>query len=507
MLLEYATVWTTTVEIDSASILVTPFLSIVRARSHYAIASLKCSRTSREEEEEHEEVPGTMVQQRARRPGLPALLAMTFFAAAVITLRNLKQVAFVGQVNDAIDEPNNSELARSNPEGSKTIAYAVTVTSCKKKQLVMDGAAVLQHSIHLNSIRTMSSGSKYDYNMVAFVHPDGEDCMEILQLLNYTVMTKSVPFSLQQIRGNYRRWANRTGCCGEKEWLKLYSYTLVQYPVVIHLDLDCLILKPLDDLIDSMIDPELPRDRIPAMWVNTTGLPKQIDAFFTRDYGMIQIPGRRAPHQIGVQGGFLVVRPDQSVFDEYIEIILEGNYTESSGWGGSQLKYGGYYGAGTIQGLAAMYYSHLHPENAVELNRCYYNNMVDCPYPKKYDEPENQHIKQRLCISLQETCEDCRKTPINDIFSIHLTNCFKPWHCVYNGRAGKTSFAPNPCVQHHYEWYRIRYLLEAKWKGIEANTTRIEDAHRFPLKNLSFGFCEGPGPQKYTAISPELLPH
>jgi hypothetical protein len=39
---------------------------------------------------------------------------------------------------------------------------------------------------------------------------------------------------------------------------------------------------------------------------------------------------------------------------------MEGNNTEANGWGGN-LKYGGYYVAGTIQGLAAMFYSHLHP--------------------------------------------------------------------------------------------------------------------------------------------------
>ena len=33
--------------------------------------------------------------------------------------------------------------------------------------------------------------------------------------------------------------------------------------------------------------------------------------------------------------------------------------------------------AGTIQGLASYYYGHLQPGRSVELNRCYYNTMVD----------------------------------------------------------------------------------------------------------------------------------
>ena len=302
------------------------------------------------------------------------------------------------------------------------IAYAVSVTSCNKRSLVIEGASVLQHSIHLSSIRTVTSGSRYDYEMVAFVLPDAIDCVDIFNKLNYTVYIKPVPIQIEKIRGNYRNWANRTGCCGEKEWLKLYSYTLTQFPVVVHLDLDCLVLKPLDDLFDVMVVPSssaaaantahqrnTARGRIPAMWVNATDMPGTIDAFFTRDYGMIGIPGRRKPHQIGVQGGFLVVRPNQTTFEEYIEIILEGNYTEKNGWG-DKLGYGSYYGAGNIQGLAAMYYSHLYPHRAVELNRCIYNNMVDRPYPAKYDTKEFSHLKPYPCMSLQESCEDCRLT-------------------------------------------------------------------------------------------------
>ena len=46
----------------------------------------------------------------------------------------------------------------------------------------------------------------------------------------------------------------KSGCCGDKEFLKLYSYTLVDYPIVVQLDLDSLIVQPLDDLFDAMFD-------------------------------------------------------------------------------------------------------------------------------------------------------------------------------------------------------------------------------------------------------------
>jgi hypothetical protein len=414
--------------------------------------------------------------------------------------------------NNDHNNNNNSSEKEKEDRTRTTIAYTVTVTSCKNRQLVMDGASVLQHSIHLATQNSI----KYDYQMVAFVHRDGAGCIDILRMLNYTVHIKSVPFAIENIQGEYRKWANRTGCCGEKEWLKLYAYTLTQYPVAVHLDLDCLVLKPLDDLFDAMIpssdgqveSPEpaiiaAARERIPAMWTQGRDMPTQIDAFFTRDYGMVQKPGLRQPHQIGVQGGFLVVRPNQAVFDEYIDIILAGNYTESRGWG-DKLGYGGYYGAGTIQGLAAMYYSHLHPEHAVELNRCIYNNMVDKPYPKKYDTPEFANVTERPCITLEETCEDCRETDIDDIITIHLTNCFKPWNCA----AKYPNLAPL-CAQHHYEWFRVRHSLEAHWKNnhnavSETFPPRVKGVKHLSMHDISFGFCRKGGAAGYRPISEDL---
>ena len=35
--------------------------------------------------------------------------------------------------------------------------------------------------------------------------------------------------------------------------MKLYSYLLFDYPVVVHLDLDTLVLRPMDDLFDFMV--------------------------------------------------------------------------------------------------------------------------------------------------------------------------------------------------------------------------------------------------------------
>jgi hypothetical protein len=222
----------------------------------------------------------------------------------------MDMITFISKLNEwetrTMSSPTNDNDDSTSWDSSPSqtyptrVAYAVNVTSCNKPQLVMDGAAILQHSIYSNSIRNPESGSRYDYDTIAFVHTEAISCIQILKKLQYKILVKKDTIQIDQIRGNYRKSANRTGCCGDKEWLKLYAYTLTQYPVVIHLDLDCLILKPMDDLFDAMIAPtaensdvwRTARQRISVMWLPPEKLlTRQIDAFFTRDYGMLPIPG------------------------------------------------------------------------------------------------------------------------------------------------------------------------------------------------------------------------
>ena len=99
---------------------------------------------------------------------------------------------------------------------------------------------------------------------------------------------------------------------------------MFDYPVVVHLDLDTLVLKPMDDLFDLMLDPSsFDRSRVPAMWLKPEEFPSRVDFMFTRDYNMVD-PPKWKPHQIGVQGGFLIVRPNATDFDRYVETILSG---------------------------------------------------------------------------------------------------------------------------------------------------------------------------------------
>ena len=101
---------------------------------------------------------------------------------------------------------------------------------------------------------------------------------------------------------------------------------------MVHLDLDSLILQPLDDLFDVMMNKTISiesQDKIPSMFDKP--MSEQINAFYTRDYNMVHL-GHRHP---GVQGGFLVIRPSMSDFNTLKDIILEGDFRQFAGWKGT----------------------------------------------------------------------------------------------------------------------------------------------------------------------------
>ncbi len=232
------------------------------------------------------------------------------------------------------------------------IAYVVTITGCgdndkrySREQamgLITQGAAVLRHSIFLAHTK---SNQRYDFQMYALVHPSAKSCSSAVSKLGYTTLIRNIPFENNDIRGQYlREHIDGASCCGAKEYLKLYAYTLVQHPVAVVLDLDSLILQPLDDLYDALLfdydDDHETNSSFKSTWPvslpihdpnynnhidngtihsppsksSTTPInmvTKNVSAFFTRDYNMVSIGKEK---YAGVQGGFLMVKPNEEVF-------------------------------------------------------------------------------------------------------------------------------------------------------------------------------------------------
>lgn len=374
------------------------------------------------------------------------------------------------------DKDNNEDTFQK----SDAIAFVASVTGCGTESLV-DGAAVLKHSIHLSSIH---GNGRYDYQMYAIVHPDAMSCAAPLADIGFTLLVRDTPVAVDDIQGDFlREKISRNGCCGEKELIKFEAYTLVNHPLVVHLDLDVLVLKPLDGVFDIMLGKQA-QNLTPIMWKDRP-LPERIDAAFTRDYNMVPTSRKYKP----VQGGFLVLRPSMDTYNAIKDIVKKGDFIEGKGWGGVT---GLFHGSMTFQGLIPYYYDVLKLGNAIELNRCLYNNMCDNPR----DKPTVNDVVNGHCRDGRDDCEDCREQPLEDIFTTHYTLCQKPWSC---NPQSQDMIQHRLCRKLHREWFRIRSDLEKSWGRSGLGSGEFQ-------KDQFYGFCNSRGEKGYIQMNHPKAP-
>ena len=384
-------------------------------------------------------------------------------------------------------QPPTTAITTAAKEKPLTIAFAVTVTSCESGSLA-DAAAVLKHSIHRASVHGRLGG-RYNYNCIALYHPQAEECAAPLQDLGWKLVPRHVLVNVSDIRGDFlRKGIQGNGCCGEKELIKLEAYTLTDYPVVVHMDLDTMVLQPMDDLFDIILSPtpiDSERYKTILMQHSNNTIPERVNAIFTYDYNMVSAGVKFRP----VQGGLIVLRPDKDVYERFRQIYLEGDFRSgeqedgSFGWGG---QVGPFYGGMTFQGVVPYYYNVLYPGQSLELNRCVYNQMCDNPR-----EPTKENSTEPgLCLTDEDDCEDCRERPMEDIVTAHYTICLKPWWCHAHG---DDSIDHRLCRSLTREWFRVRSEMEQLW-GRSGNGTGDYETDVF------FGYCLGHGQGEYVPI-------
>jgi ABC-type antimicrobial peptide transport system ATPase subunit len=98
----------------------------------------------------------------------------------------------------------------------------------------------------------------------------------------------------------------------------------------VHVDIDFAFFRPMDELFDAMLE-NTRKDEIVTQYP-VREWPADIEAYITRDYQQL-VPGDKRSL---FQAGFMIVKPSQQVFDELVQVILEGNFVEgwknTSGW-------------------------------------------------------------------------------------------------------------------------------------------------------------------------------
>jgi len=359
--------------------------------------------------------------------------------------------------------------------------------------------------------------SKYSYQMYAIVHAEGcASHAPLLEGLGYTTLIRNDPVNRTDIKNeDYKNAVIWENCCGEKEFIKLYAYTLFDHPISVHWDMDVALLQPLDELYDAMIydkdsaEGKAARSRI-KLPSHLDTLPATIDAFYTKDVTSSQ------PWEIrqGVQGGFLMARPSQRVFDMYTEFITEGNYVKGrgndKGWAG--LGFGGFQGAMAYQGAVAYFYDILYPGRGVAVNPCVYNQVVADviwrgPDRMEFENQCRQYPREGYVFANNTIehggCQDCRIFPVEQTKTVHYTACKKPWECL----------SPEPRVpRDKRQVYRLSHLTNkttchaifAKWfelrQDFEIQLAKASKGKIQPpahdgsyIPEAFLGYCQGRG--------------
>eukprot|EP00611_Tribonema_gayanum_P001806 TRINITY_DN1131_c0_g2_i1.p2 TRINITY_DN1131_c0_g2~~TRINITY_DN1131_c0_g2_i1.p2 ORF type:complete len:346 (-),score=88.04 TRINITY_DN1131_c0_g2_i1:484-1521(-) len=255
----------------------------------------------------------------------------------------------------------------------KVVAFAITLTSLSDDEegaAYIDAIEVLRKSIDLSCAH-----SDYQCKFVALLDPEVPvQRRSLLTAHGWRVLERGLPLDLDTIETDLRERLKTTtaGCCGAKELIKLWAFTLTEYHRVIHVDIDAMVLQPLDE------------------WI-----AKDVDLVYTED-----APMASNKHNMPVQGGFLLLRPSLEIFQTLVEIVRKGDFT-GDGWNKSGI--GWFWGGDTIQGLLAYYYRAVKPERAFIADPCVVNNML---------------------------IDDCRTRDPLETYSYHFTLCQKPWKCL-----------------------------------------------------------------------------
>lgn len=361
---------------------------------------------------------------------------------------NKDTIQGIHKILDRIDQPIVVDiLPVPTPAKRRKIAYAITMT---KDGSFLDGALVLGYAAKKYHDANKGFASEFDVDLVAFVAPPVQTSIPTLERFGWKVLRRELPVQIEEIQNqDYAQKMKNSGCCGADEFLKLWAYTLTDYHRVIHLDMDSIVFKNMDGIFN--IDKEF---------------------LFTGDYNM-----KGNCKYPPVQGGFLVVKPSMQTFEDFKAIIRRGNHG-AKGWEGS--KIGNFWGGQTIQGIMPYYYNIVHPERALELNRCEYNCMVDNPY-----RPET-----KICQDGKETCQDCRLQQPEKVYSAHFTICQKPWTCTKHVNPRNKDL----CEVFHAKWFQLRDEFEHEL-GIDMSYRSTNN--RYPQ---SLGMCSGYGDDKYIPV-------
>ncbi|KAJ9469968.1 hypothetical protein DIPPA_35960 [Diplonema papillatum] len=270
---------------------------------------------------------------------------------------------------------------------------------------MLDNIAVITSQVH-----RFAPVMKHDVQLIALLTNTSKTLAPLLTKLGWHVRIVELPMQPWEIRNPQiakEVWSD--GAIGIWEMLKLEFWR----PSVVDLDVDSILI------IDTDIHLRKPFDSV----FEPPNMPANATLGYTHGAWTIE----------KVNGGYLVVRPDERSERDYhniYDIFREGDFRSGTGWKG---KVGWTYGGRTIQGLLPYYYLYGEGKGRGNyMSRCLYNNMVNS--------------------------DECKPTKPEAVISNHFTGgCMKPWACAR---------AAHPlCKALTDQWWEDVAVAE-KWLGL-----------------------------------------
>ncbi|KAL3809740.1 hypothetical protein ACHAXA_009242 [Cyclostephanos tholiformis] len=401
------------------------------------------------------------------------------------------------------------ENERSSPRG--TVAYVLAVTSCygiiggdvnvddasytnnrrpADEKSFRDFAMMLRANVHANSHRNPSSCSAYDYEMHAIVHPRAKKCRPttspghpssvensmddgggegttdvdvydgyvdrsvVLQNLGYKVSVRDPPItnSSDIVGSEYLRNYLSENVGGQvPDLIRLYAYELEGYDAVAFVDFDTLIIRPVDEVVNLIVDGRrggrdgdggglggYPEGGDPGREVGIGNEDVDdgngIDAVFSWEH----LPSLDNPEvrSTVINLSFFLIRPSRATFDRLLDLYKNAPFSEERGWG-DRVGHGSFPGWMSTQGLLTYYYEEVANAAKVEMNRCSFGNTAE-----EYNSGNSVIYTAGIRVDCGQTgdggyvdgsdlgqCRDCSKSKFEDVSVADLSYCRAPWEC------------------------------------------------------------------------------
>jgi hypothetical protein len=377
-------------------------------------------------------------------------LYMTYMFHTLLAVVLLLQRSALGVVRRA---PSSVPVQEDSNSSSQRIAFAAFVTGLQGAAWE-DAAAVMAHGIHEAARR-----SRHKIEAVALA-PDSlpVSVENTLKAVGFDrVIKRPVPFQLEEIQDERTRremaHVQGQGSKGSsfsllEECIKYQAIGLTEYDRVLVLDLDTIILDPMDAIMDAKED-------------------------LVGTYDVAMEGGGRNVVPV-VQGGFLLVRTNITDLEEIKRTSREGKFG-GSGWENSHIGYA--YGGVGPQGMMSYHY---HKDWELVVNQAPgYRDPHPAEKERLFREFDPAYktatsVPGKRFLALDRRAYDVIDTPFTSaglknedkktimarLRSAHFTGgCAKPWVCTHRPQTLL-------CEGMTEAWWSLRTSLAASW-GVE----------------------------------------